>query len=166
MNCAVKMPIDKSWVGYNKGEIPNDGFEWMWQDAIPADEPNRDPPVAHIRFGYEETTLPRGWQKTPENMPLELDIIFEKDVEITMRDGVKVTPGWKLLQLSFDVGLDLCRYLSACRHWREESSNNHALLSIWQRGRRCKSHECRPLPRGCSKESTKRTGKIRGVSEI
>jgi len=60
--------------------------------AIAADEPNRDPPVAYIPFGYEKKILPRGWQKTPLNKPLDLDIIFEKDVEIVMRDGVKVRP--------------------------------------------------------------------------
>ena len=86
------MPIDKSWPGYAKGTIPDDGFEWIWQDAIAADEPNRDPPVAYIPFGYEKKILPRGWQKTPLNKPLDLDIIFEKDVEIVMRDGVKVRP--------------------------------------------------------------------------
>lgn len=85
------MPIDKSWPGYNKGTIPDDGFEWIWQEAIPADEPNRPVKVVTIPFGYEKRILPRGWQKTSENMPLELDIIFEKDVEIVMRDGVKVS---------------------------------------------------------------------------
>jgi hypothetical protein len=85
------MPIDKSWTGYAKGTIPNDGFEWIWQDAIPADEPNRDPPVTYIPFGYEKKVLPRGWQKTTRNKPLDLDIIFEKDVEIGMRDGVKAS---------------------------------------------------------------------------
>jgi hypothetical protein len=84
------MPVDKSWPGYNKGSIPDDGFQWIWQEAIPADEPNRDPKVVSVPFGYVTSVLPRGWQKTPENKPLELDIIFEKDVEIAMRDGVKV----------------------------------------------------------------------------
>lgn len=84
------MPIDKSWSGYNKGVKPDDGFEWKWQEAIPADIPNRDPPVVSIPFGYEKKVLPKGWKKTSENMALELDIIFEKDIEIVMRDGVKV----------------------------------------------------------------------------
>ncbi|EXJ76365.1 uncharacterized protein A1O5_00873 [Cladophialophora psammophila CBS 110553] len=84
------MPIDKSWPGYKKGTIPDDGFEWIWQKAIPADEPDRPVKVVTIPFGYEKRVLPRGWQKTPENMPLELDIIFEKDIEIIMRDGVKI----------------------------------------------------------------------------
>jgi uncharacterized protein len=84
------MSIDKSWPGYNKGVVPDEGFEWIWQEATPYDAPDRDPKVAYIPFGYEKRVLPRGWQKTPENKPLELDIIFEKDVEIVMRDGVKV----------------------------------------------------------------------------
>ncbi|KAK5406768.1 hypothetical protein LTR06_008262 [Exophiala xenobiotica] len=84
------MPIDKSWPGYAKGQIPDLGIDWAWQDALPADEPDRDPPVAYIPFGYEKKTLPQGWQKTSENKALELDIIFEKDVEIILRDGVRI----------------------------------------------------------------------------
>ncbi|KAI1623333.1 X-Pro dipeptidyl-peptidase C-terminal non-catalytic domain-containing protein [Exophiala viscosa] len=84
------MPIDKSWSGYAKGTIPDLGIDWAWQDATPPDEPNRDPEVAYIPLGYEKKTLPRGWQKTPENKPLDLDIIFEKDVSIILRDGVKI----------------------------------------------------------------------------
>lgn len=84
------MPIDKSWQGYAKGKLPDLGFKWVWQDATPPDEPDRYPPQVYIPLGYEKKVLPRGWQKTPENKPLDLDIIFEKDVEITLRDGVKV----------------------------------------------------------------------------
>ena len=84
------MPIDKSWPGYNKGIEPADGFEWIWQEAIPADVPNRDPAVVSIPFGYEKRVLAKGWKKTPENKAVDLDIIFEKDVEFAMRDGVKV----------------------------------------------------------------------------
>ncbi|KIX00634.1 uncharacterized protein Z518_09699 [Rhinocladiella mackenziei CBS 650.93] len=84
------MPIDKSWHGYAKGRVPDLGFEWAWQDALPPDEPNRDPPVVYIPFGYEKKTLPRGWQTTPENKPLDIDIVFEKDVEIALRDGAKI----------------------------------------------------------------------------
>lgn len=84
------MSIDKSWPGYNKGIEPEDGFEWIWQEAIPADLPDRDPAVVYIPFGYEKKILPKGWKKAPENKALELDIIFEKDVEFVMRDGVKV----------------------------------------------------------------------------
>jgi hypothetical protein len=85
------MPIDKSWPGYAKGNAPDQEFNWIWQDAIPPDEPNRDPPTVYIPFGHEKKVLPRGWQKTAENRPLDLDIVFEKDVEITLRDGVRVS---------------------------------------------------------------------------
>jgi predicted acyl esterase len=84
------MPIDKSWSGYNKGTVPDQGFQWLWQEATLPDEPNRCPPTVYIPFGREKKILPRGWQKTPENRPLDLDIIFEKDVEIILRDGVKI----------------------------------------------------------------------------
>lgn len=128
------MPINKSWPGYNKGTIPDDGFEWLWQEAIPANEPNRPVKVATIPFGYEKRVLPRGWQKTPENMPLELDIIFEKDVEIILRDGVKVSSHAARhmnLELFSKLMLDLRRHLSSCRNRRKEDSHHHTVLSIW-----------------------------------
>jgi hypothetical protein len=84
------MPVDKSWQGYAKGTYKDEGYERLWQDAIPADEPGRMPPVITIPFGYQKETLRKGWQKTPANRPLDLDIIFEKDVEIVLRDGVTV----------------------------------------------------------------------------
>jgi uncharacterized protein len=81
----------KAWRGYAKGTVPELGFEWKWIEATPPDIPNRDPESVYIPFGYSKETLRKGWQKTPENRPLDLDIIFEKDVEIELRDGVKVT---------------------------------------------------------------------------
>jgi uncharacterized protein len=84
------MDIDNNWSSSNKGTVPDEGFQWKWQEAIPADKPNRDPPVKSIPLGYEKKVLPQGWRKTPENKALEVNIIFEKDVEIVMRDGVKV----------------------------------------------------------------------------
>jgi hypothetical protein len=80
----------KEWRGYAKGTVPDCGFKWEFQDALPPDVVPRDPECVYIPFGYEKQTLPRGWQKTPENKPLDVDIIFEKDVEIVLRDGVKV----------------------------------------------------------------------------
>jgi hypothetical protein len=80
----------KEWRGYAKGTVPDYGFKWEFQDALPADVDPRDPECVYIPFGHEKKTLPRGWQKTPENRPLDVDIIFEKDVEIVLRDGVKV----------------------------------------------------------------------------
>jgi hypothetical protein len=44
----------------------------------------------YIPLGYEKKVLPKGWKRTPENKALDLDIIFEKDVGIVMRDGAKV----------------------------------------------------------------------------
>ena len=85
------MTTSKDWAGYNKGIEHDDGFEWKWQEAMPADLPDRDPPVVSIPFGYEKKVLLRGWKKTPENKALELDIVFEKDIEIVMRDSVKVS---------------------------------------------------------------------------
>jgi len=80
----------KSWEGYAKGKVPELGFEWRWQEATPADVPNRDPPTVYMPLGYEKKVLPKGWKRTPENKALDLDIIFEKDVGIVMRDGAKV----------------------------------------------------------------------------
>jgi len=84
------MAQPKKWPGYAKGTVPDNGFEWKWIDATPPDIPNRDPPCNYIPLGYSKTVLPKGWKKTPENKALELDITFEKDVEVTLRDGVRV----------------------------------------------------------------------------
>lgn len=82
----------KEWEGYAKGTVPECGFEWKFIDATPPDIPNRDPECVYIPLGYEKQLLKRGWQKTPENRPLDVDIIFEKDVKIVLRDGVTVPP--------------------------------------------------------------------------
>ena len=81
----------KNWPGYAKGNVPDLGFEWHFQEATPADVPNRDPPVVYIPLEYEKKVLPKGWQRTPENKPLDLDIIFEKDVAVELRDGATVS---------------------------------------------------------------------------
>lgn len=74
----------------SKGTIPEEGFEWKFIDATPPDVANRDPPCVYIPFGHSKTVLPKGWQKTPVNKQLDIDIIFEKDVAVTLRDDVKV----------------------------------------------------------------------------
>ena len=84
------MPVDKTWKGYAKGRTPDLGITWAWQDATPPDEPDRPVSVVYVPFGYEKKTLPQGWQRTTENKPLDLDIIFEKDIEIVLRDEVKI----------------------------------------------------------------------------
>ena len=96
----------KDWPGYAKGTIPDHGFEWKFIDATPPDIPNRDPECVYIPLGYEKQVLKRGWQKTPENRPLDVDIIFEKDVKIVLRDGVTV-----IIPSSFVLMTDLHGYL-------------------------------------------------------
>lgn len=39
--------------------------------------------------GYEEKVLPAGWRLNPTKAPFTVDTIWEKDVEIILRDGVK-----------------------------------------------------------------------------
>jgi len=80
----------RMWKGYAKGTVLDEGFEWRFQEATPADVPNRDPPCTYIPFGYSKKILPKGWKKTPLNKPLDVDIVFEKDVEVALRDGVRV----------------------------------------------------------------------------
>jgi uncharacterized protein len=80
-----------SWPGYAKGTTPDEGFEWRFIDATPPDIENRDPPCVYIPLGYSKEVLPKGWRKTPEHKPLDLDIIFEKDIQVKLRDGVIVS---------------------------------------------------------------------------
>jgi hypothetical protein len=93
----------KEWPGYAKGTVPDEGFEWRFIDATPPDIPNRDPACAYIPLGHSVKVLPKGWKKTPENKALDLDIIFEKDVEVTLRDRVRVR---------FSIALLTGRYMS------------------------------------------------------
>lgn len=39
-------------------------------------------------FGHEKQILKKGWQKEPGTRPIPVDLIWEKDIPITMRDGV------------------------------------------------------------------------------
>lgn len=41
-------------------------------------------------FNPSTTTLPEGWQREPDRRALPESIIWEKDVVIPMRDGVKL----------------------------------------------------------------------------
>ena len=41
-------------------------------------------------FEPATTTLPAGWQSTPLFKALPIDIVFEKDVAVTLRDGVRI----------------------------------------------------------------------------
>lgn len=34
--------------------------------------------------------LPRGFKKSPENAPFQVDTVFEKDVKVTLRDGTRI----------------------------------------------------------------------------
>lgn len=151
------MGISKDWPGYNKGVEHDDGFEWKWQDAIPADLPNRDPPVVSIPFGYEKKILSKGWKKTPQNRALDLDITFEKDVEIVMRDGVKVglVTHDSLTRLCLTEILQaLCRHLQTRGHKWREGSHHNGLFTIWERWFRRQLDGCRSIPSWGSEKST------------
>jgi predicted acyl esterase len=39
-------------------------------------------------FGHETLVLPRGWQRDPGRRPVKEDMIWEKDAQIPMRDGI------------------------------------------------------------------------------
>jgi uncharacterized protein len=41
-----------------------------------------------VPFGQEKKVLQRGWQKEPGTRPIPVDLLWEKDVPIKMRDGV------------------------------------------------------------------------------
>lgn len=160
------MPIDRSWPGYNKGTEPDDGFEWIWQEAIPADLPGRDPPVVYIPFGYEKKVLPKGWKKTPENKALDLDIVFEKDVEFVMRDGVKVRRA-QLAQRQVRANVSKSEavrgHLPTSRHGRSEDPHHHALFSVRQGWRWRQSDGRGSVSRRRTQESPERVREVRGV---
>ncbi len=56
--------------------------------AYPYDEEEETGPFS--RFGPETRVLPAGFQVDPRFMPLSTDIVLDKDVAVTLRDGVKI----------------------------------------------------------------------------
>jgi uncharacterized protein len=56
--------------------------------AVPYDETKQD--ALFARFEPSTRTLPAGFQVMPRFKPLPVDIVFEKDVAVTMRDGVTI----------------------------------------------------------------------------
>lgn len=43
-----------------------------------------------IEYGPSKKVLPKGWQREPDRLALKEDLIWEKDVAVTLRDGVKL----------------------------------------------------------------------------
>jgi predicted acyl esterase len=41
-------------------------------------------------YGYEKKILPKGWIKEAGRRPLPVDMIYEKDCPIVLRDGIKI----------------------------------------------------------------------------
>lgn len=53
-------------------------------------EANHDFSKRWLDFGPATTVLPKGWTKEPGRRPLPEDVIFEKDIAITLRDGKRI----------------------------------------------------------------------------
>jgi predicted acyl esterase len=51
---------------------------------------NKEIPNLWVKHGYEKVTLHKGWVKDAGRRPLPMDMVFEKDCSITLRDGVKI----------------------------------------------------------------------------
>lgn len=43
-----------------------------------------------IEYGPKKQVLPKGWQREPDRLALKEDMIWEKDLDVPMRDGVKL----------------------------------------------------------------------------
>ena len=57
-----------------------------WQDA----QPITDPRFRYNGFHPGSTVLPRGWQKEAGMLALPCDVIYDRDVAITLRDGTEI----------------------------------------------------------------------------
>lgn len=60
------------------------GIEVIYRPA------NRDFSKRWLDFGPSTKILPKGWSKEPGRRVLSQDLIFDRDVAITLRDGVTV----------------------------------------------------------------------------
>ena len=64
----------------------NGKFIVEWQKAQSID----DPKFRYNGFQPSSTVLPKGWQKAEGMLPLPCDIIYDRDVAITLRDGTVI----------------------------------------------------------------------------
>ena len=60
------------------------GIEVVYTDAT------RETQKPWTDYKPSKQTLPKGWQRDPDRKALKEALIWEKDVEIYMRDGVKL----------------------------------------------------------------------------
>lgn len=60
------------------------GIEILFKEA------NRDFSKRWHQFGPSKETLPRGWQKAEGRRTLDEDLVFERDIGITLRDGTTI----------------------------------------------------------------------------
>jgi predicted acyl esterase len=60
------------------------GIEVLFKEA------NRDFSMRWCQFGPSKETLPKGWQKAEGRRALDEDLILERDMRITLRDGVTI----------------------------------------------------------------------------
>jgi predicted acyl esterase len=61
-----------------------DGIEILFKEA------NRDFTKRWHQFGPSKEVLPKGWQKAEGRRALEEDLIFERDIRISLRDGTTI----------------------------------------------------------------------------
>ena len=58
--------------------------------TVPAIPPNDSRAGHYNLLNTSTTTFPKGYRKSEKHAPFLVDTIFEKDVPVTMRDGVKL----------------------------------------------------------------------------
>ncbi|KAK5043477.1 hypothetical protein LTR84_011946 [Exophiala bonariae] len=64
------------------------GIEIPWTNTFPPEDETFMAP--YVKQKRQTQTLQKGWQKTKEHRPLPCDIIFDENVEIFLRDGIKI----------------------------------------------------------------------------
>jgi hypothetical protein len=64
------------------------GLEVPWIDAVRPEDTRDMPP--YIKQTRRTDILPKGWQKEAGKRLLDCDIIYDQNIVVTLRDGVKV----------------------------------------------------------------------------
>lgn len=64
----------------------NRSIEIIWKKSAPI----TDPEARYVGFKPSTTILPKGYVHTEGGLPLPCDIIFMRDIEMTLRDGTKI----------------------------------------------------------------------------
>ena len=105
---------------------PEHDLEEDQEIYLPA-KPNEEEPVLFGKFEPGTRTLPKGFQVAPRFQPLSVDIVFEKDCAVKLRDGVTI-----YVDVLRPAGSERVPVIVAWSPYGKSRGHAPAYLNIWQ----------------------------------